>query len=345
MRMLLLVLCVLLSACNLQSDVEPTSTSVVVIIPTATRQVATTTSPTSQPPTATATRQSATSIPPATVVNCIPRADWATLYTVVSGDTLGKIAQRVNSTAAALQQGNCIVDANQIVVGQVLRVPQAPLPPTQTIPTPTSTPQITKPFEIGGLGISSYIAADAGFFQLLRGSQVRLSWDGVPSGEIGNVTFAFMGAGWRDKFSNNFTALGFDNNPLDGIAFDWSVPAGLQNAELVAFAYQKNTGQLYHSLPLYVASTPESGQGCSISPEGANGVTAYMKPDVTSGISGTVKFGETVEVMGRSVGGWYAYLPELSYQTFAPVEMKVENLRWLPLDADYIFTGNCGQGQ
>lgn len=345
MRTLFFVLCLMmLSACNLAAEVEPTPTPPIIVVnPTATRQAATT-EPTDQP-TATATQRVATSIPPATVINCRPRTDWVTLYSVAAGDTLNLIAQRVNSTAAALQQGNCLPDANRIVVGQVLRVPQAPMPPTLTRtpiqPTLTHTAVVSKPFEIGGLGISAYISADAGFFQLLRDSYVRLSWDGVPTGEIGSVTFAFMGPDWRNKFSNNFTVIGSDSNPLDGISFDWTVPAGLQNRELLAFTYHKTSGQLYHSLPLYVASS--AVPGCSITAQ--NAITAYMQPDSYAIVFGTLKQGETVEVLGRALNGWYAYLPELSYQTLLPVDMKVENLRWLPVDAAVSFVGTCGHGQ
>lgn len=73
-----------------------------------------------------------TAIPPV----CVPRADWVYTYTVQAGDTLFSIAQRFGLTLAQLQTGNCIVNANLIAVGQVLRVPFPPPPPPPTI-TPT----------------------------------------------------------------------------------------------------------------------------------------------------------------------------------------------------------------
>jgi LysM repeat protein len=47
-----------------------------------------------------------------------------TTYTVVSGDTLGVIAQRFNTTVAALAEANGIADPDSIEVGQVLVIPQ-----------------------------------------------------------------------------------------------------------------------------------------------------------------------------------------------------------------------------
>ncbi|MBE2272329.1 MAG: SH3 domain-containing protein [Anaerolinea sp.] len=54
---------------------------------------------------------------------CVPRADWTNLHTVVRGDTLYRIAQRYGVSLADLAQGNCIANASVIYVGQMLRVP------------------------------------------------------------------------------------------------------------------------------------------------------------------------------------------------------------------------------
>lgn len=53
---------------------------------------------------------------------CIPRSDWGT-YTVSTGDTLGDIANRANTTVQMLIDGNCLSDPDSLTVGQVLRVP------------------------------------------------------------------------------------------------------------------------------------------------------------------------------------------------------------------------------
>ena len=82
-------------------------------------------------------------LPPTAIIPpCVPRADWVYTYVVQAGDTLFSIAQRFGLTLAQLQSGNCIANANQIFVGQVLRVPfPQPQPPQPTIPIrPTATP-------------------------------------------------------------------------------------------------------------------------------------------------------------------------------------------------------------
>lgn len=74
-------------------------------------------------------------LPPTAIPQvCIPRADWVYTYVVQPGDTLFSIAQRLGITLAQLQTGNCIVNANLITAGQVLRVPFPPPPPPPTIP-------------------------------------------------------------------------------------------------------------------------------------------------------------------------------------------------------------------
>lgn len=73
---------------------------------------------------------------PATVVPtvCAPRADWTGEHVIQPGDTLFVIAQRHGLGIREMQVGNCIVDANLIQAGQILRVPG-----TGETPTPTAT--------------------------------------------------------------------------------------------------------------------------------------------------------------------------------------------------------------
>ncbi len=46
-----------------------------------------------------------------------------TLYTVAAGDSIYRLSQTYDTTVDALQQGNCLVDARYIEVGQVIVVP------------------------------------------------------------------------------------------------------------------------------------------------------------------------------------------------------------------------------
>src|SRR5262249_37257596 len=80
---------------------------------------------------------------------CVPRADWTFTYTVRSGDTLSGIAGRAGISLADLQAGNCIVNANVVSAGQILRVPRNVAPPATRVPPtqppPTNPPRATNP--------------------------------------------------------------------------------------------------------------------------------------------------------------------------------------------------------
>lgn len=75
----------------------------------------------------------ATSIPPN-----LPRGTKLE-YTVASGDSLGAIADKFNSTIEAIIEENNITNPNSLFVGQVLQIPVNLVTPTATRP-PTSTP-------------------------------------------------------------------------------------------------------------------------------------------------------------------------------------------------------------
>ncbi len=64
-------------------------------------------------------------------------------YTVVTGDTLGTIALKFNSTVDAIKEENKIQNENEILVGMVLVVPVnlvTPVPTKTIAPTVTGTP-------------------------------------------------------------------------------------------------------------------------------------------------------------------------------------------------------------
>ncbi|GAB4517608.1 MAG: hypothetical protein OHK0046_24330 [Anaerolineae bacterium] len=61
--------------------------------------------------------------PNATGEGCTPREDWTLFYEVQANDALASIADRYNTYAQELAEGNCLENVNLIVVGQTLRVP------------------------------------------------------------------------------------------------------------------------------------------------------------------------------------------------------------------------------
>lgn len=83
-------------------------------------------------PTATATLGISVDLPqihgletatPSSTPGCEPRDDWKLTYTVQQGDALARIADTYDTYTEELVEGNCLTDANMIVVGQTLRVP------------------------------------------------------------------------------------------------------------------------------------------------------------------------------------------------------------------------------
>ena len=51
------------------------------------------------------------------------------LYTIQAGDTFFLLAQRFGTTVAAIEQANPAADPNNLRIGQVICIPQAPAPP------------------------------------------------------------------------------------------------------------------------------------------------------------------------------------------------------------------------
>ncbi|MBA3872215.1 MAG: LysM peptidoglycan-binding domain-containing protein [Anaerolineae bacterium] len=107
---------------------------------------------------------------PVVPTGCAPRADWNFSYIIQTGDTLFKIAQKFAVSVADLQSANCIVDANQIQVGQTLRVPTqlATAIPQATVTVP---PTIT----VAPTAINPNLRADS--TQLKQGECTTIRWD------------------------------------------------------------------------------------------------------------------------------------------------------------------------
>lgn len=317
---------ILVTACSLNTaSGNPTATAVSEV-------------PTSAPrPTLTATLTPAST--PTTVadddgdpVSCTPRADWTITYTVIAGDTLGNIAQRADSTVQALATGNCLADPNTLSVGQRLRVPRvvsARLPPTIQ----------AQPVQRGSIAISSFISADAGMYYLLRDDHVTVRWEEAPT-NAAKVDFRLLPTGWVPGMIGADTPLiGADFNPADGATIQWQVPADL-GEQLVALAYRVDGSWQAFSTPQFVRSAPPPGDGCEIAAASAPGITVYTEPDWNATVFGTLQAGTYVELLGRSLNGWYGFDPGVG-QTG---DSGVARLRWLLVDSIFVIRGYCPPG-
>lgn len=126
MKRLIWILVILLAGCSLKNGKDTNGRAEVTLAPLS--AVTETVTPTKQTAAVTLTNTPPPPTPNNTrTTTCVPRSDWPQTYTVQSGDTLAGIAQKVSSTVNDLASGNCIANPGQIQVGQVLRVPFAPL--------------------------------------------------------------------------------------------------------------------------------------------------------------------------------------------------------------------------
>ncbi|MBI1279319.1 MAG: LysM peptidoglycan-binding domain-containing protein [Anaerolineaceae bacterium] len=106
---------------------------------------------------------------------CVVRADWNFSYTIQTGDTLFNVAQSFGLSVNELQQGNCIANANQIQVGQVIRVPRQL---ATAVPQPTAQPTNT----IAPTPINPNLRADS--TQLQQGECTTIRWDATNVSQV-----------------------------------------------------------------------------------------------------------------------------------------------------------------
>lgn len=224
MRQTNLVFAVLISVlfitgCNLESSSRsettlPPSPTTDVPVETATLTATTTVTtlrpPTSAPPTARSE---------ATLTTCPSPTDWTDTYAVQSGDTLSAIARRTSTTVETLRSVNCLADANQITVGQVLYVPIVPVAED----TPLGPPS-PNPVQVGGkVTVDPILREDSGWLVLQAGATVTLSWPDAEQLGAVNVHFTLAPTGT----GATPTILGFDYDTSDGVAIQWVVPEGI----------------------------------------------------------------------------------------------------------------------
>jgi LysM repeat protein len=142
------------------TQVMPTVTPTLRLVPTSTLRPPPTFEPPTQTPsftpipspTPTATLDMMFSVPnlrgaetptPTSTPGCEPRKDWKLTYTVQRDDALALIADRYNTTVQALVEANCLDNPNLIVIGQELRVPgevHPNVPAVECVPWEVLTP-------------------------------------------------------------------------------------------------------------------------------------------------------------------------------------------------------------
>lgn len=151
-----------------------------------------------------------TAIPP-TQANCFPQTGWP-VYTVVPGDTLSLIAQRIGSTVSQLATANCLTNPELIFVGQQLYVPQ--LPPAATA-VPTQNPSL--PIYRAALTVDPHWT-DVNGRAVTYSEGVR-----VNAGEVLNADAVNFYV--NDPGGGPAIAIGSDVDPWDGAFVEYNFPA------------------------------------------------------------------------------------------------------------------------
>lgn len=169
---------------------------------------------------------SATSAPTNTNVPapvCTPRTTWIA-YRVQPGDSLSILASRTGTTTATLVNANCLANANQISVGQLLYLPRIPDTP---VPTITRLPVVS---------MADYIGIPMSQGQSVTERTVQPNTQVLLTVEVknaANVSFYAIESG------HGTTHLGTSANPTSMAQLVWQVP---NSPGLVLFLHAEAKG-------------------------------------------------------------------------------------------------------
>ena len=257
------------------------------------------------------------------IVGCSPRTDWF-VYRVVSGDTLGLIAQRTGSTVNALSTANCLANANAISVGQALYVPRNP------IPTITPPPQQDR---VGYVAPSHYIFGDAGFYMLQAGKTITLSYPDMTA-VTAMVDFVYV------SVDGTQTVIGRDTNMGDGATQSWTIPEFVSGG-VEAVALRTDLTVIHRSFKIGISSAHSlPSDRCVAQAESIAEISLWYQP-TTAGQSrwGVLASGRFIDVVGTTADGWVATMSEYSPANVAA--SGIYRLKWIEPIGGYAFYGPC----
>lgn len=182
-----------------------------------------------------------------TLVNCTPQTTWP-VYTVVAGDTLSRIAERVGSTVAQLASANCLSNTGLIFVGQRLYVPA--LPATQT---PIATQDPNQPTFRADLTVQPFWL-DSASRAVTYSDTAR-----VNAGEVLNADRVDFYV--NDPAGGPAIFIGQDVDPWDGAFVDYSFPApGVYIFQAIARNDRAQRASATFSIRYDPAFVPPGGQ-------------------------------------------------------------------------------------
>lgn len=251
-------------ACNLSAS-PPTPTPR-PLLPTATPFTLPTATPAFQFPTLTP-RPIVPTSPPVIVTPCTQRQDWTFIYTVQTGDYLASIANRAGTTVNEVTAANCLANPNFIAVGQRLRLPRQPVPPS---PTPNLTPGAATWTPIpGGVPTIQGLRVDPSIPGV--GNSIQIGIGQVQISAV-NVTNAVRVTFYIANTGQNPTILGDDTDARDGWAVPYTNLSSSLNAQIWAIATSATgqTAQTPSYALVFAANTAPTIGALSISPSTTN---------------------------------------------------------------------------
>lgn len=215
---------------------------------------------------------------------CVVRTDWP-IYAVVRGDTLSSIARRTGTTATVLAASNCLNDPNRLETGQVLRVPNVPLPPT-AIPQVNQYPP---PGEYGSLTaapLQNVEALPGGGQRLIVGARttITIRWLNYPPGNLTQAEIVYI----PSDSTIPAMSLNIDTNLADGITAVWTVPANAAGRLLASAPLPGQNHEFVYSPEIWVRAVP--AQSTPIPTPGTYGTLRIVPALGTESFDGTTRY-------------------------------------------------------
>jgi len=236
--------------------------------------------------------------PPA--ISCTVRADWLS-YTVAVGDSLPTLAVTTGTTVAELVQANCLTDANAILAGQRIYVPQQPVKVIPNLTLDVINSSIPS-FTVGCcLAVGPVLPVQDGWVRLQVGKQVQLQWSRLVDDGT-TIDFYYTPTGYRKPPQ----LIGSVPNRAGG-QIAWQVPVGVEGyITAITRLGDTLTGGTSEALKVHTELLPSTmGTACIFIPYAPSLETPlYSQPNTSAAEVMRIDANERLPILNRS-DYWY----------------------------------------